>query len=284
MKKKTILIDLLVYVFLIIILLFVLLPLVYTIFGAFKSNMEIMAHPEALIPIQFTMENFEKAFDGQDFNILRMLWNSMYYTFFSVIITLGVSVTTGYVFARGGDFKGNKVIFALFSSLMFINMGSITIYPTFQVLKIFHLSTSLWGLIVKKFFAIGIVNIYLVRSFIRTIPIELDEAATLDGCGFLGTFIRVIFPLLKPVVATLAILAFQSAWNEYLMPTLFTITKPEQRTLISGIMALKGSDGGATGWGIMLAGATISLIPILIVYAFLNKYFVDGIAAGAVKG
>ena len=175
-------------------------------------------------------------------------------------------------------------IFALFSSLMFINMGSITIYAVFKVLNLVHLADSLWGLIVMKIFSIGIVNIYLVRSYIRTLPIELDEAARIDGCGFIGTFFKIIGPLLKPVLATISMLAFNSSWNDYLMPTLFTISTPHERTLTVGIMALKNSGNAASNWNLMLAGATIALIPILIAYAFGNKYFVDGLAAGAVKG
>ena len=89
---------------------------------------------------------------------------------------------------------------------MFINMGMITIYPIFQVLGILKLSSSLWGLIVMRFFSVGIVNIYLVRSYIRTISPELDEAAEMDGCSFFGIFFRIIAPLLKPILATIAAL------------------------------------------------------------------------------
>lgn len=95
---------------------------------------------------------------------------------------------------------------------------------------------------------------------------------------------RVILPLLKPILATVAILSFNSSWNDYLMPNIFTLTNPMQRTLIVGLMALKSSGESASAWNLMLAGATIALIPILVVFAFLNKYFVKGIANGAVKG
>jgi multiple sugar transport system permease protein len=213
-----------------------------------------------------------------------MFWNSTYYTVLTVIITITISSLSGYVFARGGNFPGSKVIFTVFSSLMFINMGSITIYAVFKVLDIVHLSDSLWGLIVMKVFSIGIVNIYLVRSYIRTLPYSLDEAAKIDGCSFIGIFFKIIGPLLKPIIATISILAFNSSWNDYLMPTLFTISRPEQRPLIVGIMALKNSGNAASNWNLMLAGATVALIPILIAYAFGNKYFVEGLASGAVKG
>lgn len=284
MKKVKIIKKILMYIFLSVILFITVLPIIYTILASFKTNAEIMTHPESLWPLEPTLDNYKTALTTSNFNIPRMFWNSTYYTLLSVLITVTISSLTGYVFARGGNFPGSKLIFSVFSSLMFINMGSITIYAVFKVLNIVHLSDSLWGLIVMKIFSIGIVNIYLVRSYIRTLPIELDEAARIDGCGFISTFFRIIAPLLKPVLATISILAFNSSWNDYLMPTLFTISTPHQRPLTVGIMALKNSGNAAANWNLMLAGATIALIPILIAYAFANKHFVDGLAAGAVKG
>lgn len=277
--KKTI-----IYIFLCAVLFVTILPVIYTVFASFKTNSEIMTHPETLFPLEPTLDNYKAALTTGSFNIPIMFWNSTYYTVLTVIITITISSLSGYVFARGGNFPGSKVIFTVFSSLMFINMGSITIYAVFKVLDIVHLSDSLWGLIVMKVFGIGIVNIYLVRSYIRTLPYSLDEAAKIDGCSFIGIFFKIIGPLLKPIIATISILAFNSSWNDYLMPTLFTISRPEQRPLIVGIMALKNSGNAASNWNLMLAGATVALIPILIAYAFGNKYFVEGLASGAVKG
>ena len=272
------------YVFLTFVLFLVLVPLLYTVFSAFKTNSEIMTHPEALFPLEPTLDNFKIAMSGDGFNILRMFWNSVWFSVCCVTITVLSSSLIGYVFARGGDFPGSKIIFALFSSLMFISLGSITIYAIFEVLNMLNLSNSLWGLVVMRLFSVGIVNIYLIRSYIRTLSPSLDEAAVMDGCSFIGIFFRIILPLLKPIIATITILAFNSSWNEYLMPTLFTISRPDQQTLIVGIMRLKNSGSAAANWNLMLAGATVALIPVFIVYAFCNKYFVEGLTAGAVKG
>ena len=133
-------------------------------------------------------------------------------------------------------------------------------------------------------FSIPVVNIYLIRGFIDALPKELDESARIDGCSFAGTFFRIIMPLLKPVLATIGILTFNTSWNDYITPNIFTATKPEQQTLIVGLMALKNSDGAATNWNLMLAGSVIALIPVLVAYAFGNQYFVSGLASGAVKG
>lgn len=210
-RMNRLLIQAIKYLFLLLVLVFVMIPILYTISASFKTNAEIMAHPENFFPADPTLDNYKIARSGDDFNIPRMFWNSVVYTFFCVLFTVSTSAMAGYVFARGGNFTGSKVLFAIFSSLMFINMGSITIYPIFQVLGIFRLSSSLWGLIVMRFFGVGIVNIYLVRSYIRTISPELDEAAEMDGCSFFGIFFRIMVPLLKPILATISILAFNSS-------------------------------------------------------------------------
>lgn len=283
MKSKNKVIAIISYAILSIIAFITLVPIIYCVMSSFKSNMEIMVSPENLIPEVFTLENYKEIFSSEDFNVLRMLWNSTYYTLFSVVVSLVSSAVCGYVYARG-NFKGKKWIFAVFSSLMFINMGTITIYPKFQILSLVHLNRSLFGLMALKFFGIPIVNMYIVRGYIASIPKELDEAARIDGCDYFGIFVRVIAPLLTPILATIGILSFQASWNEYLMPSIFTMGIPEQTPLIAGIVALKTSGGAASQWNLMFAGTAVAIIPVLIAYCFANKYFVQGITAGAVKG
>ena len=260
------------YAVLILISAITLLPLVYTIAGAFKSNSEILAHPENLLPSKPTFENFKIAWNSNQFNVKQMTINSVIYTLVVVATTIFTATLGGYVFARG-DFYGKNVIFAIFTALMFVSLGSITIYPTFDVLNLFGLSQSLWGLMVYKFFGIGIVNIYLARSHILSLPKAVEEAAQIDGLGFMGIYSKIVFPMLKPIIATIGI-----------MSTIFTISRPEQRTLIVGVMALKNSEGAASSWNLMLAGATISIVPVLIAYSIGNKFFVAGLTSGAVKG
>ena len=271
------------YIILVTVALISLFPIIYVIAASFKTNAEIMAHPEAVFPMQPTIDNYKTALGSGDFNIPRMFLNSTYYTVVCVTVVILLASMGGYVFERG-EFRGKKTLFIMFSALMFINIGSITIYPLFDVLNIIHLSSSLNGLVVMKIFGINIIQIYLVKGFVSSIPKALDESAEIDGCGFFQTFLYIIFPMLKPIIATIGILAFQGSWNEYLMPTLFTLTRPEQRTLIVGVLALKTSGESASSWNLMLAGTTVALIPVLIAYSFGNKYFVKGIASGAVKG
>lgn len=271
------------YLVLLIAFIFVVFPLLYVIASSFKTNVEIMANPERIFPKEWTFDNYITAWNSDSMDVGHMFFNSMWYTVASVIITLITSSVTGYVFARG-EFRMKKTIFAVFSSLMFISLGSITIYPQFEVLSLVHLNRSLVGLLVLTCFGIPIVNMYLVRGFVDSLPKELDESAKIDGCTFTGIFFRIILPLLKPIMATIAVLTFNGTWNSYIMPAMFTMSKPEQQTLIVGIMALKNSGQGASQWNLMLAGTVIAMLPVLVVYACANKYFVAGLADGAVKG
>ena len=273
----------LIYIILFVILFLTFIPLLYTFFASFKSNMEMLTNPASIIPRKFTFENYVKVWQSEDFNFFRMYVNSIVYTLACVFIKLFVSSMSGYAFAVG-RFRFKNAIFTAFSALLFIKLGSVSIYATFGILNLLHIKRSLYSLILICLFAVPIVNIYLVRSFVSSLPKEIIEAAKIDGCTFFTAFVRVIFPLLTPVLATIAILAFKDSWNEYLMPTIFTLTKPEQRTVIVGLLALKTSDGAATNWNLMLAGSVVSMLPVIIAYICANKYFVSGVAAGAVKG
>ena len=283
MRKQKIILDAVTYLILGLVAVITLIPLTYTVLASFKSNMEIMTNPGGFFPKEFSFDNYITAWNSDVLSIGRMTANSLIYTIFCMFFNVLNATTAAYVFARG-EFRGKKVIFAIFSSLMFIQLGSITVYPLFEILKKIHLNQSLYGLMVVKCFAIPIVNIYLVRSYIKTISPEIDEAAIIDGCSFISVFFRIILPIIKPIVATVALLSFQASWNEYLMPTIFTMTKHDQQTLIVGIMALKNSDGAATNWNLMLAGSAIALVPVLVAYIVANKYFIAGITAGSVKG
>jgi multiple sugar transport system permease protein len=283
MKRNSILGNLSGYVVLIVIAIITVFPIVYTVSSSFKTNSEILAYPERIFPEKATLENYIIAFNSDDFKMGRMTLNSIYFTVASLIITMFASSMSGYVFARG-EFPYKKAIFTSFTALMFINMGGITVYPLFEILNFINVPISLHGLIFLRLFAIPIINIYLVKSYINTLPKAIDEAAIIDGCSFISIFFKVIAPLLKPILATIGILAFQASWNEYLMPTIFTMSVPHQRTLIVGVVALKNSSDAASAWNLMLAGTTVAITPVLVAYAIGNRYFVKGLASGAIKG
>lgn len=271
------------HMILILLALVMLFPVVYTFLASFKTNMEIMANPSAVFPQNPTLDNYKELFDGTDFPFFRSLFNSIYFTVISVFITLFLSSMIGYVFARG-KFKGKGLIFGVFVALMFVNLGTITMYPYFEILDLLHIGKGLPALLLIRCFGMPIANVYLVKGFIEGVPYEIDEAAKIDGCSFAKTFFTIMLPMITPILATIAILTFNGTWNEYMMPMIFTMTNPDEATLIVKVVQLKSSGAAAASWNLVLAGTSIAIIPVLIAYIVFNKYIVEGIAAGAVKG
>lgn len=278
MKKLT---KLFTYIFLLIVTFITLLPVIYSFCGSFKSNQELLTSGATLLPKQIIFDNYVQAWTLADFKTYT--WNSIYLTIFSVSGVVLTSSMGGYVFARG-DFPGRKLLFVLFTATMFISLGTITLYPKLEIARALHINKSLFGIIIMNVFAVGATNLFLVRSFIETIPKEIDEAASIDGCNFGRIFFQILFPLIKPILATVAIITFKNVWNDYLLPMVFTISTPSKAPLVVGVVSLKNTGEGATSWNLMLAGTMISIIPMMVVYLCLNKYFVEGLTSGAVKG
>lgn len=271
----------LLYIFLTALVFVTLLPVMYAFFGSFKTNQELLVSGARLLPESFTLDNYIKAWKLADFKTYT--FNSLYLTFFSVIGVVSSSAMAGYAFSRG-TFPGKNIIFTLFVSTMFICLGTITLYPKLQIARLLHINKSLWGIIIMNVFSVGATNLFLVRSFINSLPREIDEAATIDGCSFGRIFASIILPLLKPILATIAIISFKTVWNDYLLPMVFTISTPSKAPLVVGVVSLKNSGDAATSWNLMLAGTMISIIPMMVLYLCLNRYFVEGMTNGAVKG
>lgn len=274
--KKTI-----IYVFLILLTFITLLPVLYAFFGSFKSNQELLVDGAKLLPGKFVFDNYVQAWKLADFKTYT--WNSIYMTFFSVIGVVASSAMGGYAFARG-KFPGKNLIFGLFTATMFLSFGTITLYPQLQIARLLHINKSLWGIIIMKIFGVSAMNLFLVRGYVNSISREIDEAAMIDGCNFARTFTAIILPLMKPILATIAIITFKTVWNDYLLPMVFTVSTPKKAPLVVGVVALKNTGEGASAWNLMLAGTMISIIPMIIVYLCLNRQFVEGMTNGAVKG
>ena len=145
------------------------------------------------------------------------------------------------------------------------------------------LQNSLWPIILITIGAQG-NNVFLVTKFVSGLPKELDEAAILDGCGPFRLYYMVLLPLLKPILATVALFQFRIAWNDYITSSVFTMTRPELRPLTVGVVQLKYGASAAAEYHLMMAGAAISIIPMLLVYLLCNRYFVEGTTSGSVKG
>ncbi len=267
------------WVFLGIMIIFTLYPVIYTVLGSLKTNAEL-TQGGGFFPETWHFENYYRAFVQADFT--RYTLNSIVV---SVSVTLLAVVTcslAGFILARR-EFAGKKVLLALYLSMMFVSLGSVTLYPIYELLRALKLNKSIFALIVALTGGQA-TNVFLVMGFTKGIPKELDEAAIIDGCSLYGVYSRVVLPLSKPILAVVALFSFRNAWNDYITSMIMTISMPKLQTLTVAVVQLKYSVNAAAEWHIMLAGASIAIIPILIVYLFANKQFIAGITAGAVKG
>lgn len=280
-RQKKILKNIVIYVILIIVFIVSIFPVFYTLMASFKGNQEILTSGNRIIPEKFVFDNYIQAWKLANFK--QYTFNSVFMSFFIVVGVIITSTMSGYVFDRG-KFKGKEFIFAMIISSMFVSLGSLTLFPTLMIAKGFHINRSLWGVIIIRVFGMNVTNLFIARSYMKSITKEIDEAAKIDGCTFFGIYRHIILPLCKPLVATVGILEFRSAWNDYLMPLVFTLSNPERMPLVVGVVNLKSTGEAASSWNLMLAGTAISMIPMILVYIIFNRYFIEGLTSGSVKG
>lgn len=259
----------------------VIFPVLYIVLGSFKQNQELLVGGSNVFPKFWITQNYVDAWNQANFAVYTK--NSLFLSFGVMIISLIVSSMAGYVFSRK-TFAGKEIIYSIFTAFMFINVGSVSLRPLYELATNMKINTSLWPVILFSAGGGQATYIFLCRGYVNSVPKELDEAARIDGCSFFQTYYKVIIPMLKPVMATIAILSFRQGWNEYIMPRVFTMTNDSLRPLTVGVNMLKNAGDGAAAWNIMFAGATIAIIPILVVFVCFSRYFMGGLTSGAVKG
>jgi multiple sugar transport system permease protein len=273
--------NVLAFAFLLAVLVVTLYPLLYVVLGSFKTNRELVLGGSNLLPARFSLDNYREAWKLANF--ARYTVNSV---FLGIVVMVGVvifSSMAGYCFSRR-TFWGSKILYGLLMAFMFVSIGSVNLRPLFALAVKLGAHKSLWTVALICIGANLAANVFLVRSYLSTVPRELDEAAEIDGCGFFGTYRLIIFPVMTPVLATIALLSFRAAWNEYILPLVFTMTNQNLRPLTVGVVSLKNVSDGAAAWNIMFAGSTMSIIPIIVLFLFTSRYFMSGLTAGSVKG
>jgi ABC-type glycerol-3-phosphate transport system permease component len=267
------------YAFVLIMVVFTVYPVIYTLLGSFKTNAELTLGG-SILPKKWQIENYVTAFVKADFS--RYTLNSVVVSLSAMVLATLTASMAGYIFSRR-TFVGKKLIMALYVGMLFVALGSITLYPMYYLLMTFKLNKSIIGLILAL---VGgqASNVMLSMGFTNSIPRELDEAAFIDGCSLYGIFFRIILPLIKPILAVVALFSFRGAWNDYIHTLIISFANPKLRTLTVAVVQLKYAADAATQWHLMLAGASIAIIPILIVYFFTNRQFIGGLTMGSVKG
>jgi len=251
-------------------------PLVWTAGASFKTQTGVFTTASNPFPATLHWENYVRAWRDAQFG--EYLLNTFIVTIAVVAITVVRTAMAGYVIARFA-FLGRKVLVAVLVLTLFVPTGY-TIIPVVEVSNQLHLLNSRWGMILALSGAAHVAEILLYVGYFRGIPKELEEAAVVDGAGFLTVFFRVMLPLAMPVTATVTLLTFLATWNNFFLPLVFTFSRPELRTVSVGMLAFAGEN--STDWSGLAAAATISLLPIVLLFLFLQRYFIEGLS-GAVK-
>jgi raffinose/stachyose/melibiose transport system permease protein len=266
------------WVFLLAVALFTLLPMAMAILGSFKTNAELTSGA-TFFPSSWQFSNYLTAW--KQANFARFMWNSFYISAAVTAGTLLVTAMAAYAVDRN-RFPGKQIYVVLQASTMFISIGAVVLRPQFDLMVSLGLNKSLWGVIIILISAHA-STFFMLIGFFRSIPKDLDEAAYIDGCNFYSVFFRIVLPLLRPALAVTALFTFRGAWNEYILPLVFTLTNPKLQTLTVGLANLRYGIGAAAENQLMMAGACIAFLPVLVVYLFASKSFMQ-VTAGAVKG
>lgn len=251
-------------------------PFIWMIAASFKSPSEFFENRLGLIPQSPTFENVVRIWQKADFGTYFI--NTIIVTVFSVILVLIMTMMAGYAMGRF-SFRGRNVCMAIFLASIAIPLVS-TIIPTYEVIKGMNLVGTKLGLILSQAGGAHVIFLLLFTSFFESVPNELEEAAKMDGCNFFQTFFYIMMPLSKPVATTVVIMETIWAWNAFMLPLVLTLNAPASRTLAVGLYAFKGEN--TVDWTGIAAGGTIAIIPVIILFIFMQKHFVEGIA-GAVK-
>lgn len=252
------------------------LPVLWLVFGALKTNREIFSTTPQLLPLEPTLENFPKAWNAAPF--ARFYLNSLITTALGAGAEIIMAVTTAYALTFVRFPKRDWIFFLLLVALMVPE--EVVIVPNYLTIAGWRLVNTYAGIVLPG--ASIAFGAFLLRQYFRTIPRELIDAACVDGAGHVRTMLSIVVPVAKPAVATTALLSITAKWNEYLWPLLVTTTE-EMRTLPVGIARLLDQEGN-TEWGVVMAGTLFVIVPVMVIFLYTQRFVVDGIAAGAVKG
>ena len=256
---------------------FWLLPFLWMVANSLKSLAEIYAFPPTFFPEQLRWWNYPDAWNAVPFG--RFFANSVIVSVGTTVAVLLTSSMAGYSFARL-RYPGRDKIFLAYLATMMVPFP-VLIIPLFILMGQLRLVDTLIGLILPAAFSAW--GTFLMRQFMLSIPRELEEAARVDGAGYWRIFAQIVLPLCTPVLATLGIFTFLGSWNEFLWP-LIMISSVQNKTLPLGLTTFQAQAAIETPWHLVMAAATFSILPVLVVFVLGQRYYVRGIATTGVKG
>lgn len=267
--------DLLRWLLLALIAAAVVFPIVWMVLTSFKPEADVVSMPPRLWPHTWTVDAYRGIWQRIPF--LRYLLNSVVFTGGVTFISLAFDTLAGYGFARL-PYKGRNVLFMIVLVTLMLPFH-VTLVPLFVMLFKLGWYNTFAGLIIPR--ATNAFGIFMMRQFFLTLPKELEEAGRIDGAGEFRIFRQIYLPLAAPAVGTLLVFHFMYNWNDFLWPMIMT-TSNEMRTLPVGLTLFMGQH--VVEYAVVMAGATLTLLPVLVLFLFLQKYFVKGLATSAIKG
>ena len=264
------------YVALALVTFLMIFPLIIVVIVSFTPNAVTQTWPPKIIPSAWTLDNYTSLF--QRLPIGRELLNTIVFAGAVTIISVFFDSLAAYGLSRV-DFKGRGILLAVLIATMMIPAMALLI-PVYKLLGSMGLVNSYLGIIIPRMADVG--GILLLRQFFISIPKDLDNAARIDGAGEFRIFAQIILPNAVPAILTVGMFNFMGNWNDLLWPLIMT-SKPETRTITAGLAMLTGHGSSVTPYGVVMAGALISALPLLIVFFFVQKRFVEGIAMTGMK-
>jgi raffinose/stachyose/melibiose transport system permease protein len=251
-------------------------PFLWLVSASFKDPLEIFSKGLSLIPNALRWDNYARAWSTAGFSTYML--NTVLVTVGTVALVIFHTSLTGYVLGRY-EFIGRRLVIGVLVATFIVPAG-FAIIPIVDLTKTLGLLNNRWGIILALAGSGNAAAILLYAGFFSQLPKELEEAAIVDGAGFFTVFGRIMLPLAGPVTATVAVLTFLAAWTSFLIPLVLTFGAPSQRTLAVGMLAFVGTN--ETDWPGMAAAATLSLVPVIVFFFFVQRFFVEGVA-GAIK-
>ncbi len=251
------------------------IPFLWMLSTSLKEKSQLLVYPPQWIPNTIQWGNYSKAITS--FPFFQYLWNNTKITVLIVFGTLLTSSLAGYAFARM-RFRGRDTLFMIVLAVMMVP-GQVTMVPVFLLVRDLGLIDSHGSLIIPSL--VSSFGIFLMRQYFLTLPRDLEDAAYVDGCNPVRTFIQIFLPLAQPAMAALAVLTFMSVWNSFMWPLILISTKSKQMLTVG---LLQFQNQYASDYHLMMAATLLSLLPIMMVYLFTQRYFIEGIAVSGIKG